>query len=254
MLRRLLRGLLYLAYAFVVVLTFGLAAYVSFSLFVRSGLTTVPQLRGLPRAEAANRLADQGLRLRRTEDPEDSTRYDDEVPAGRVVQQDPDPRTPVKRGSTVAVVISRGPQRVKVPEIAGKGLPASQAALSGAGLALGRTLGAFAADKTEGSVLGSDPGPGEEVAPATPVHVLLAMTPQRERFIMPDLVYRNYEQVRPYLEERGLGFGSVRFERYEGVAAGVILRQFPLPGHPVTRQDAISLVVATAESLPGPQP
>ena len=76
------------------------------------------------------------------------------------------------------------------------------------------------------------------------------MTPPRERFIMPDLVYRNYEQVRPYLESKGLGFGSVRFERYEGVAGGVILRQFPLPGHPVTRQDAISLVVATAESLP----
>jgi beta-lactam-binding protein with PASTA domain len=251
MLRRLLRGLLYLAYAFVVVLTFGLAAYVSFSLFVRSGLTTVPQLRGLPRAEAANRLADQGLRLRGTENP---SRYDDEVPAGRVVQQDPDPRTPVKRGSTVEVVISRGPQRVEVPKLADKGLPAAQAALSGAGLALGRTLGAFAVDKTEGSVLGSDPGPGEEVAPATPVHLLLAMTPQRERFIMPDLVYRDYERVRPYLEQRGLGFGSVRFERYEGVAAGVILRQFPLPGHPVTRQDAISLVVATAESLPGPQP
>lgn len=247
MLPRLLRGLLYLVYALVVVLTFGLSAYVSFSLFVRSGLTTVPQLKGLPRAEATNRLVDQGLRLRRTEN---SSRYDDEVPVGHVVQQDPDPRTPVKRGSTVEVVISLGPQRVEVPELGGKGLPAAQAALSGSGLALGRTLGAFAADKTEGSVLGSDPGPGEAVAPATPVHLLLVMTPQRERFIMPDLVYRNYEQVRPYLEQRGLGFGSVRFERYEGVSAGVILRQFPLPGHPVTRQDAISLVVATTESLP----
>ena len=53
---------------------------------------------------------------------------------------------------------------------------------------------------------------------------------------MPDLVYRDYEQVRPYFEQLGFRFGSVKFERYEGVAAGVILRQFPLPGHPLTRE------------------
>ena len=32
------------------------------------------------------------------------------------------------------------------------------------------------------------------------------------------------------------------------MAAGVILRQFPLPGHPLTREDAVSLVVATADA------
>ncbi len=60
---------------------------------------------------------------------------------------------------------------------------------------------------------------------------------------MPDLVYRDYDQVRPYFEQLGFKFGNVKFERYEGVAAGVILRQFPLPGHPLTHDDAVSLVV-----------
>jgi beta-lactam-binding protein with PASTA domain len=67
---------------------------------------------------------------------------------------------------------------------------------------------------------------------------------------MPDLVYRDYEQVRPYFERLGFKFGNVKFERYEGVAAGVILRQFPLPGHPLTREVPVSLVVATAEGTP----
>jgi beta-lactam-binding protein with PASTA domain len=65
---------------------------------------------------------------------------------------------------------------------------------------------------------------------------------------MPDLVYRDYEAVRPYFEQLGFKLGNVKFERYEGVAAGVILRQFPLPGHPVSRDEAISLVVATADT------
>lgn len=248
---KLAKGLVYLAYGFVILLVFGLAAYTSFSLFVRSGVTTVPQVEGLSRGEAAARLADQGLRLRGVEE---EGRYDEKVPAGSIVQQSPDARTLVKRGSSVSVVLSKGPQRVDVPDLAGKGLPAAQAALSGAGLTVGRILGAFSKTQGTSTVLASDPGPGATIPPSTPVHVLLALSVPAERFVMPDLVYRDYDSVRPYFEQHGFRFGNVKFERYEGVAAGVILRQYPLPGHPVTKQDNISLVVATADTLPGEPP
>jgi eukaryotic-like serine/threonine-protein kinase len=246
MLARLLRGLGLLAYALLLVLVFGLAAYTSFSLFVRSGVTTVPSVTGLARAEAANVLADQGLALRSAEG---GGRYDDKVPAGRVARQTPDAGTYVKRGRPVTLVLSKGPRRVEVPDLTGKPLPAAQATISGSGLGLGRILGAFATHREPpGSVLGQDPDPGASVAPTTGVDLLLAMATPGERYVMPDLVYRGYEQVRPYFEQSGFKFGSVKFERYEGVASGVILRQFPLPGHPLTRDDAVSLVVATAET------
>ena len=241
-----------MAYAFVLFLAFGLAAYTSFSLFVRSGVTTVPALKGLSREDAATRLADQGLELRRIEEP----RYDDKVPAGRVVQQTPDPRTLVKRGSGVSLILSLGPQRVEVPELSGKRLAEAQLALSGNGLAPGRTPGAFVSGRgpERMSILQQDPDPGAAVAPSTPVDMLLVMTVLRDRYIMPDLIYRNYDQVRPFFERRGFHFGTVRFERYEGVTTGTILRQYPLPGHPVTREEALSLVVATADNLPDTLP
>ncbi|HEX4963989.1 MAG TPA: PASTA domain-containing protein [Thermoanaerobaculia bacterium] len=246
MLSRLLRWLGRLAYALLIVLVFGLAAYTSFSVFVRSGATTVPTVIGLSRGEAANVLADQGLVLKGVEG---AGRYDDKVPAGQIARQNPDPRTLVKRGSPVTVVTSLGPRRVEVPDLLGQTLPAAQSALSGSGLAMGRILGAFSpGQEAPGSVLQQDPDAGAAVAPATAVDLLLVMTVPRERFVMPDLVYRNYEQVRPYFEQLGFKLGSVKFERYEGVAAGVILRQFPLPGHPLTRDDAVSLVVATADA------
>lgn len=242
---RVVRGLAYLGYGLVVVLVFGLAAYTSFSLFVRSGVTTVPQIEGLSRGEAATRLADQGLRLRGVEN---EGSYSEKVPAGHVVRQNPDARTLVKRGSGVTVVLSKGPQRVEVPELGGKTLPAAQAALSGSGLTVGRLLGAFSTTAATGTVLTSDPALGATIPPSTPVHVLLSLNVPAERYIMPDLVYRNYEGVRPLFEQRGFNFGSVKYERYEGVAAGVILRQYPLAGHPLTKQDNISLVVATTDT------
>ncbi len=247
---RLLHGLGLVAYALLMVLVFGLAAYTSFSLFVRSGVTAVPSVTGQTRSDAANLLADQGLRS-----AEGEPRYDDKVAAGRVARQSPDARTLVKRGSSVSIILSRGPRRVEVPDLTGQPLPAAQAAISGTGLALGRILGAFAAHREPaGSVLQQDPDPGASVAPATGVDLLLAMATPGERYVMPDLVYRNYEQVRPYFEQLGFKFGNVKFERYEGVAAGVILRQFPLPGHPLTRDDSVSLVVATADMPEAAEP
>ena len=248
MLSRLLRGLGYLAYLLLVVLIFGLAAYTSFSLFVRSGVTTVPSVVGLSRGEAAALLADQGMSL---QSAEGAGRYDEKVPAGRIARQTPDPRSLSKRGRPVVVVFSRGPRRVQVPDLLSRTLPAAQSAISGAGLALGRMLGAVGPNReAPGTVIQQDPDVGASVAPASGVDLLLAVASPGERYVMPDLVYRNYDQVRPYFEQLGFKFGNVKFERYEGVNAGVILRKFPLPGHPVSRDDSVSLVVATADGAP----
>jgi beta-lactam-binding protein with PASTA domain len=245
---KLLRGMGCLAYAVLVFVIFGLAAYTSFSVFVRSGATTVPSVEGMSQTDAANALADQGLVLKTAEG---TGRYDDKVLAGLVARQSPDAKSFVKRGSVVNVVLSLGPRRVTVPDLRGKNLPGAQAGLSGTGLALGRILGALAPHReAPGSVIEQDPDPNAAVPPATGVDLLLAMGVPGERYVMPDLVYRNYDQVRPYFEARGFKLGNVKFERYEGVAAGVILRQFPLPGHPVSHEDAVSLVVATADGAP----
>src|SRR5881275_2400723 len=107
MLSRLLRWLGRLAYLLLIVLVFTLAAYTSFSVFVRSGVTTVPSVVGLSRVDAANALADK-------------------VPAGQVARQNPDARTLVKRGSPVTVSLSKGPRRTDVPDLLGKPLPAAQ--------------------------------------------------------------------------------------------------------------------------------
>ncbi|HEX3126195.1 MAG TPA: PASTA domain-containing protein [Thermoanaerobaculia bacterium] len=242
---KVVKGLGYLAYGVVILLVFGLAAYTSFSLFVRSGVTTVPPVEGLTQADATARLTDQGLRLRGIEN---EGRYSEKVPAGKILRQNPDARTLVKRGSFVTVVLSKGPQRVEVPEVASQNLPAAQAALAGSGLTVGQILGAYSSTLSTGSVVTTDPSPGVTIPPSTPVNVLLALSVPNERYLMPDLVYRDYEGLRPYFEQHGFRFGSVKYERYEGVAAGVILRQFPLPGHPLTKQDNISLVVATADT------
>lgn len=234
--RILLRGLYVVALA----VCFAVCAYASFKIFVRSGVTPVPELEGRPEAEAVAVLADQGLEVRRIEGGD---RFDPEVAAGSVVRQDPPPHTLVKRGSAVAIVLSLGPEQLTVPDLAGSALPAAQVALAAAGLVLGRTLQVFSGREV-GTVVGQFPAAGTTAAPLAEIDLLLSQGDDSGAYLMPDLVYRDYDDAKRFFLRRGFRLGSVKFEVYEGARPGVILRQFPLAGHPVTRRDAVSLVVA----------
>lgn len=243
--RKALRALGCAAYAGALVLVFGLAAYTSFSSFVRSGATRTPDLVGLGSDAATAALIDQGLVL---VESEVEGQYSETVPAGHVARQRPSAGTLVKRGSRVEILLSLGPQRVPVPDLSGQALPSAQVALAAAGLPLGRTVSIFAPGSFPGAVVGQSPQPGAAVAPDESVDLLLALGGGRsERYLMPDLVYRDYEDVKRFFERRGFRFGSVRFEPYEGLAGGVILRQFPLAGHPFSQRDAVSLVVTSPD-------
>lgn len=238
--RKALRALGLLAYAGAAAVLFVVASYAAFSLFVRSGATPVPDVGGLEVEEARSRIADSGLELAVADDG----RFSPQVPAGRVLEQDPSPRTLAKRGSTVRTVLSLGPQKVEVPDLTGRSFQAAQVALASGDLTLGRTLQVYSGASPAGTVVEQSPSPGAAAPPDGAVDLYLAKGGAARRYVMPDLVYLDYELVRPFFESAGLRLGRVTFEIYEGVREGTVLRQFPLAGHPITPRDAVSLVVA----------
>ena len=223
---------------------FGATAYLSFNLFVRRGAMTVPELAGLTPEEASHLLSDQGLRFRAAEP---SGRWNAEVEEGRVIETRPRAGGFVKRGSAVEVVLSLGVRRASVPNLAGKAMSAAQVTVQSEGLELGDTLAIANSAGEPGTIVGQDPPPGASVPAGTRVDLLVALDAPSDTFVMPDLVYRRYEPVRGYFEGGGFRMGTVKFEPYEGIVDGTILRQTPLPGHPLRRRDVISLVVAASQ-------
>ncbi|MBO9520313.1 MAG: Stk1 family PASTA domain-containing Ser/Thr kinase [Nocardioidaceae bacterium] len=69
----------------------------------------VPLLRGRTVAEATTLLAEQSLSVGST-----VQRYDDKVPAGRVIGTDPRQGTPLKRDAAVDLVVSKGRQPIPI--------------------------------------------------------------------------------------------------------------------------------------------
>ncbi len=240
--RKLARAVGCLGYLGLMGVVFALVSYAAFSQFVRRGVTPTPELFGLSEQDAEALLADQGLSLVWSREAE---RFDEQVPAGHVLIQKPRAGTLVKRGVAVTVTLSRGPQRIEVPAVAGNSLQAAQVTLAAAGLTSGRTINVYSDRGAPGIVVAQQPAGGSRVEPDAAVDLFLSMESRGETYVMPDLVNLHYEHVRRYFEHRGFRLGRVSYETYDGIAPGTVLRQYPLAGHPLHRGDVIALGVVT---------
>ena len=123
------------------------------------GNVSVPNVAGLPVAEAEQELKDIGL----TPEPVDA--YDATVPADMVISQSPPSGASVAPGTPIVLLVSQGPapagaETVEVPNVVGKALSDATTALTGAGL----KVVSFAMDgsgKPADQVLYQTPAAGE---------------------------------------------------------------------------------------------
>ena len=247
MLRRLLRVLGRLLWVGVLAASFVLSAYVAFNGFVRRGEVILPDVTGLSLDEAQVRMASAGVTVNWRKERD---RFDSDVDAGKVVLQIPKGGTPAKRRSSVDVALSRGREMIEVPDLAEQTMQTVLVRLKAAGLVAGRSFNIFSPDGAEGAVVLQSPAPGTLVDPSTPVDLFVRLADTGESFVMPDLINHDYDNVRRFFERNGFRFGSVKYEPYEGIADGTVLRQYPLSGHPLRHNDIISLVVATSAPIP----
>ena len=244
--QKLLRAFGCASYLAVLLAIFATVSYMAFSQFVKRGVTPTPELFGLNEEEARALLADQGLRL---EWSDEGDRFDETVPAGHILLQQPSAGTLVKRGRTVTIVLSRGTQMIEVPAVVGGSLQAAQVTLAAAGLKMGRTFNVFSREGNGGTVVAQHPEGGQRVEREATIDLFISLENTSTTYVMPDLVKQDYDSVRQFFESRGFRLGRVIYETYDGIAPGTILRQYPLAGHPLHQGDVISLGVVTPEDL-----
>jgi beta-lactam-binding protein with PASTA domain len=225
------------------IIAFGLSTYVSFTFFIRGRSVSTPNLVGKPVNDAKAICSDLGVTLR----VDEHRRNSDRIAAGNVVWQNRTPGTTnlIKRGSEIHVELSAGPLVLRVPELDGQSPRVALLLLSRQNLKLGSLAYADAGGKP--GIVGEDPPKNTVVAAQEPVSLLVNMPGPPAAYVMPDLIDQRLDVVRPSLEQRGLNISTVKFEAYPGIADGIIIRQFPLRGAPVSGRDAITVVVSKQE-------
>jgi beta-lactam-binding protein with PASTA domain len=194
----------------------------------------VPDVAGMPKAAAQERLARAGFRV--TTDVENNA----QVPEGSVIRTVPPAGTALRRGSTVVIVISQGPVKVRVPNVRGRPFDEASRALEGLGLVVKR-VDAFSQTVPKDVVIDQDKDPDVLVAQGTTV--TLTVSKGKERVAVPDVRGRTEAEATQALQAAGLAVAVQRADS-DTVPAGSVISQTPEPGTRVDKGSEVTIVVS----------
>jgi len=115
----------------------------------------VPDVTGLPVAEARARMEAAKLAVGRTSEQSHST-----VPVGSVISQSAPPGTDAHAGAAVDLVVSKGPETAVVPNVVGRGSSKAKELITQGGFVVGQTRYKSDEDRMDGVVLEQTPAGG----------------------------------------------------------------------------------------------
>jgi beta-lactam-binding protein with PASTA domain len=205
----------------------------------------VPDFRGMTPNEAERVAFEHGLELARSDHF-----YSPTVPAGRIVSQQPEPGTRVRRGWRVQAAESLGAQLIDIPAVLGMSPRAAEINIRRRGLELGASAELPTDASAPQSILAQTPSPGAQGVASPRVSLLYAVPPPETAYAMPDLTGMTLTDATGLISSSGLKTISVTTINAPLTNADLqsapptVVGQTPLPGTRVTPGTNVSLQVS----------
>ncbi|MCT4660373.1 MAG: Stk1 family PASTA domain-containing Ser/Thr kinase [Tissierellales bacterium] len=204
---------------------------------------SVPNLIGFNQKLAAEKLTEQGLVLKVTEEE-----FNDRFGEGTVIFQSIPEGNSVKEGFTIEVKVSKGYKLVQVPDLTNKMSNQVERILKEAGLEVGEKI-VENSELPEEIVMRQKPDAFEKVAEGTKVDYVVSKGPTVKTLMMPRLVGETFEAAKKDLATLGLTLGTVSHEESKNYVKGVVINQTPKASSEVVEGDAINLVISKGIKL-----
>ncbi|MFC5728414.1 MULTISPECIES: Stk1 family PASTA domain-containing Ser/Thr kinase [Nocardioides] len=207
--------------------------------------TTTPSVVGLTQAAAEAKLTTAGLELKVGDEV-----YSESVAKGEVISTDPRPGARILPEDEVVVVVSLGPERYDVPDLAGLTVAEAEEELAGVKLVVGRLIERYSETVPAGTVIRSEPGFGTAKAKDLPVDtaIRLVVSKGRKPIRVGNWVGKAAEDAEKQLENRGLQVKVIDTEYSDTVDEGDVISQNPDKGT-LHRGDTVELVVSKGPEL-----
>ncbi|MES9592623.1 Stk1 family PASTA domain-containing Ser/Thr kinase [Streptomyces sp. NPDC094045] len=205
--------------------------------YINSGqFTRVPALLGQTQKNAEKRLSDAGLELKGVK-----RSYSDTVERGKVISSDPASGARVRGNDAVTLVVSRGPEIVKVPDVQDLSLADARRELKKAGLVPGMVTEEFSEETDRGDVIRTDPSADTERHPDSAVALVVSKGAPVD---VPDVTGLSVEDATAALKDEGLKAKVLPDRVHSSEDAGDIARQSPGEGTEAAEGDTIELTVS----------
>jgi beta-lactam-binding protein with PASTA domain len=165
-----------------------ISAFIAMRLAIHGREAVVPTLTGLSVADASKSAGSKGLRVTL-----ENRFYSSDVPAGRILAQDPEPGSRVRREWPVRITESLGTQSVNIPDLTGESERAATVSIRRLSLDLG-TVAHLAIPGEPDVVLTQTPPVNSAGVDGPRVSLLVSdpEDPQASAYVMPSLANLTY--------------------------------------------------------------
>jgi beta-lactam-binding protein with PASTA domain/tRNA A-37 threonylcarbamoyl transferase component Bud32 len=207
-------------------------------------LVAVPQLVSASPEAATAQLAALGLEARL------GTQYSGTIAAGLVASTDPGAAARVKKGGTVTLRVSQGPQPIKLPVLAGLSPDAAGQAITALKASVGSTDSIFNGDAAADTVIsasresdGGDVSQGGDYFEGMKVNLVVSLGG------IPNVAGKSVDDATATLKDKGLVAQAGENTYSDTVAEGKVIKATPANDGPVRVGDTFSLTISR-----GPEP
>jgi eukaryotic-like serine/threonine-protein kinase len=211
-------------------------------------------VQGMTADQATDALREAGFKS------EQRREYSDTVKNGRVIESSPPQGTTARKGTTVTLVVSRGKQKIAVPNVVGQPREEAERTLQDAGLQTS-VREEESDDQDPGTVLSQDPAAGSQLAKGKTVTLVVAKAPADVP--VPGVIDSTEAEAVKALEDAGFEVDIEETDVDTPDDDGIVVDQDPSPDTPRPKGSKVTVTVgrfqpseptATPTVTPSPTP
>ena len=199
----------------------------------------VPNLVGKELSEAREILNKNKLKIKIL-----NRLYSSVYPSNTIISQKPLYGQKKRADTEIEVVVSNGPESVRIPDLIGKTQLEAEIALESAGLKLGDILSGYNQDLPEGTVIKQLPEKNTQIEQGASVSITLNVI-SGDVVQVPNFIGRPLTDVRAELAGLGLSYNQAKLNPSEIYASGLITDQWPVPSSKVPQGTAMNFMVSS---------
>ena len=172
--------------------------------------------------------------------------FDETVKAGVVLTGDPPAGREVRRGSTVTLTVSQGPERYDVPQLVGRTQAQAEQQLTNSRLTVGTVSEAFSETVPQGQVISTSPAASTSVKRATSVDLVISTG--RQPIQLQDWTGQPANRAIAALSGAKLKVDATKQDWSDTVPKGSVISQSPATGT-LFQGDPVTLVISKGPQL-----
>ncbi|MEO0292923.1 MAG: PASTA domain-containing protein [candidate division WOR-3 bacterium] len=162
-----------------------------------------------------------------------------EVPRGYVVRTEPPPKEDVRMGGVIKLIISKGPKKVRLPNIIGLSRKEAIDSLNNNGLTNYIFVNYPISNRDlNNKVVKTKPAIQDSIEEGGMLTIFIGST-KKKVFLMPNIIGMNLQEAQEELSRRGLILEEIK----RTTGSDIVIQQSPLPGVEVTSGDRVRIVV-----------